>query len=216
MTTGRINQVTIAGRGESSRAAPSGDGETTAEKRPAARPPPHGRRPTFTESKRPTRGTSCKASHTSDQRRGSDGLASRSPAPPEESTAAGSTPRDTVSTLRLHAKRCNPHCTDGRHGTRGDLPTSACGGSNRTAEQAGQCLSRNAVPHAAPRQDARQSNVCYRFHLHAQLPGRLGTGTVRLPTCQTSRRCSPHSSLRTLIESGDDPISTRRTTDDGA
>lgn len=82
-----------------------------------------------------------------------------------------------------------------------------------TAKLAGQCLSRNRVTHAAPQQDARQSNVSSRFSHTRTAPRRCQAGAIQLPTCHTSGLCSPHSSLRTLIESVPDAVHTRCTTD---
>ena len=106
MTTGRINQVTIAGRGFS-RAPPSGgDGGTT------ATPPPlgllrKGRRPTFTHGKRPITGRLAKPR----TRVTNGGAATGSQAgrrPLRQSRPPQGRREGKVSTARLHAKRCNP------------------------------------------------------------------------------------------------------------
>ena len=159
MTTGRINQVTIAGRGPH-RNPHRPPGGTERQRRT---PPPlgllrRGRRPTFTDSKRPVRARLAKP-RTRITNRGAATGSQAGRQPLWTSRPPQGRHRDNVSTSRLHAKRCNPHLTDGRRGTRGKLPTHTRSGSARTAEQAGQCLSRNTVPHTAPRQDARQSNV---------------------------------------------------------
>jgi len=162
MTTGRINQVTIAGRGRH-RPTPSRGTERRRQlpHRSASSARVGGpRSQTVNDPSGDVLQSLSHESPTEGQRRARKPVASHS----------GTVDRrrvDTdpnVSTFRLHAKRCNPHRTDSRSGTRGDLPASTRSGSTRTAKQAGQCLSRNTVAHAAPRQDARQSNVCHRFH----------------------------------------------------
>ena len=157
MTTGRINQVTIAGRGFRRAPPPRGT------ERRRQTPPPlgllrKGRRPTFTDSKRPIGARLAKPrTQVTNGGAATGRKAGRQPLrrsrPPKGRHEHG------ASTSRLHAKRCNPQRTDSRHGTRGDLPAHTRSGSIGTAKQAGQCISRNAVPHAAPRQDARQSDV---------------------------------------------------------
>ena len=62
-------------------------------------------------------------------RRGSDRLTGQSPATPEELTHNGFDGKGHTSTSRFHAKQCNPHSTDGRHGMWGDHPTSMCSSS---------------------------------------------------------------------------------------
>ena len=191
-----------------------GNGATT------AAPPPlgllrKGRRPTFTDSKRPIGGRLAKPLTRVTKQRGSDGLASRSPAAPERSTATGST---QTQTYRLFA------CTQSDA-----TPTALTAGAGRGAT--------SPHPHAAaqPELPSRPGNASAATQSRTQHPGRtLGratsvvdfTSTHNSQTLHWNRRapnmttvqtlCSPHSSLRTIFEFWDNAIPTRRTTDNRA
>ena len=212
MTTGRINQVTIAGRG-AFRASPRLGTETTETlpHRSASSTGVEG--PRSRTVKRPTL---CKASHTSHQRRGSDGLAGQSPANPEESTAAGSTKKTGHPLFACTRSDATPTEQTAGAGRGATSPRPRAAAQPELPSKPGHASAGNTVPHAAPRQDARQSNVCCRFTFHAQILAHCGAAATGLKSHRTSGLRSPHSSLRTIIEFDNDPIPTRCNTDSRA
>ena len=170
MTTGRINQVTIAGR-EAFRASPRLGTETTETlpHRSASSTGVEG--PRSRTVKRPTH---CKASHTNHQRRGSDGLAGQSPANPEESTAAGSTKKTGHPLFACTRSDATPTEQTAGAGRGATSPRPRAAAQPELPSKPGHASAGNTVPHTAPRQDARQSNVCCRFTFHAQILAHCG------------------------------------------
>ena len=171
MTTGRINQVTIAGRGPS-RAPPSSDGATAVgvPRRSASSAGEGGPR------SRTVNDTTCKASHTSHQRRGSDGLDGQSPATPEGSTHTGSTEKAThrlLASTRSDATPTAPTAGTGR-GAISPPPRAAAQAHNRQASRAMPQPEQSHTRSTPAGRSAEQRQFSIFTHTHSSqaLPGR--------------------------------------------
>lgn len=186
MTTGRINQVTIVGR------SPEGG----APHRPASPRPgreAHVRHTTLAAV------LSCKASHT----RAPDGGAATglsratSPAAPERSTegSVDGLPKNTDASLfagqTVQPRRTVARC---RRGTRRErlVNPNARLQTEPPSKPGNASAGRDTVPHAAPRQHARRSNVLHDRQAR-QKSAWSGTLSKQHTSADTLFQCTPHS-----------------------
>ena len=144
MTTGRINQVTIAGR----RRREASDGRSTRSR---------GRRAHVIQTEQPPR-SYCKASLTHCQR---GGRPRAWPVASHSGTVNRSRQSINTITSRSHAKRCNPlkRQASRRKEHQCPLPSQQRHTQNCRASREVLPPERKVGPHAAPQQQARQDVV---------------------------------------------------------